>query len=145
MPYLHRLKVRYGETDQMGVVHHANHLAYLEEARTEYMASLGVPYGEVEASGVALPVRHVELRYRAPAFYEDELDVEVVVERIRAASIQFGYRITRASDDHLLLEGVVELACVNLADRTPRMLPPNLRDKLAGEAQAPSRSASEST
>ena len=78
MAYLHRLKVRYGETDQMGVVHHANHLAYLEEARTEYMASLGVPYGAIEKAGVGLPVRRVDLRYRAPAFYEDDLVVHTL-------------------------------------------------------------------
>ena len=52
MPFEHRVKVRYGETDQMGVVHHANHLLYLEEARTEYLASLGYPYPEVERSGI---------------------------------------------------------------------------------------------
>ena len=138
MAYLHRLKVRYGETDQMGVVHHANHLAYLEEARTEYMTALGVPYSTIEAAGIGLPVRRADLRYLAPAFYEDELEVEVQVERLRSASIRFGYRIQRPKDDVQLLEGTIELACIDLGTRRPRHLPDELRVKLEQEAQASS-------
>ena len=137
MPYLHRLRVRYGETDQMGVVHHANHLAYLEEARTALMASLGAPYGELERSGIGLPVRRVDLRYRAPGFFEDELEVSVAVGRVRAASVLFEYAITRPADGATLLDGAVELACVSLADRTPAMLPDPLRALLeAGQTDS---------
>ncbi|MDA1264927.1 MAG: thioesterase family protein [Planctomycetota bacterium] len=138
MAYMHRLKVRYGETDQMGVVHHANHLAYLEEARTEYMAALGVPYGAIEAAGVGLPVRRAELRYLAPAFYEDELEVSVQLERLRSASIRFGYGIQRPADGAELLEGMIELACIDLSTRRPRHLPEDLRAQLEVEAQASS-------
>ena len=127
MPHEHRLKVRYGETDQMGVVHHANHLLYLEEARTEYLARLGCSYGELEATGIGLPVRHVDLRYRGPAFYEDELTVWCAVVSIRAASITFAVRIARANGDPVA-EGSIELACVALADRRPRPLPEGLRE-----------------
>jgi len=141
MPYLHRLKVRYGETDQMGVVHHANHLAYLEEARTEYMGSLGAPYGAIEEAGIGLPVRRIELRYRAPGFFEDELEVTVAVGRVRAASVLFEYTITRPADGATLLDGAVELACVSLADRTPAMLPEELRARLEA-AQTDSTSGS---
>lgn len=133
MPYLHRLKVRYAETDQMGVVHHANHLVYLEEARTEYMASLGAPYGTIEATGIALPVRRVDLRYRAPSRFGDELEISVAVGRLRAASVRFDYSIRRPADGATLLDGTVELACVSLTDRTPAMLPEGLRAQL--EAQ----------
>src|SRR5580765_3234482 len=68
----HRLRVRYAETDQMGVVHHANYLLYLEESRTRMMAELGCSYAELEQSGWALPVRRTELRFRAPAYYDEE-------------------------------------------------------------------------
>lgn len=136
MAYLHRLKVRYSETDQMGVVHHANHLAYLEEARTEYMADLGVPYREIEAAGVGLPVRRVDLRYRNPAFYEDVLEVEVAVERLRGASLTFRYHVRRPADGAAICDGTVELACVDLATRAPRLLPEELRGRIV--AQAPS-------
>lgn len=131
-PFEHRLKVRYGETDQMGVVHHANHLLYLEEARTEWMAAIGCPYGAVEASGIGLPVRRVDLRYRSPAFYEDELGVTVRIDRMSAATVTFGYRIRRLGTEETVLTGTVELACISLDDRRPRMLPDDLRKRLSG-------------
>lgn len=133
MPYRHRLKVRYVETDQMGVVHHASHLAYLEEARTEYMTSLGMPYGSVEAAGIGLPVRRIELRYRSPAFYEDELEILVTIAGLRAASIRFEYSIQRPTDEATLLEGMVELACMDLQSREPVILPQALRSPLEAE------------
>ena len=128
----HRLRVRYGETDQMGVVHHANHLLYLEEARTAYLGHLGCSYRALEAGGVGLPVRRVELRYRAPAYYEDELAVAVRVARVGAATVTFAYAIRRPSDDREIADGSVELACVSLADRRPRPLPDELRAVLGG-------------
>ncbi len=135
MAYLHRLKVRYGETDQMGVVHHANYLAYLEEARTEFMAARGMPYGALERAGIGLPVRRVELRYRAPAFYEDQLDIHVSLGRVRAASILFDYSISRPADETLLLDGAIELACIDLESRAPRMLPGDLRARMEAAAK----------
>ncbi len=140
MAYEHRLKVRYGETDQMGVVHHANYLLYLEEARTEYMAHLGCPYRKVEESGVGLPVRRVEVRHRAPAFYAEELVVEVSIGRVRAAPVAFDYRVSRAVDGTAVASATVELACVDLAGgtRRPRMLPDELRQLLERAAQADS-------
>ena len=107
MPFEHRVKVRYGETDQMGVVHHANHLLYLEEARTEYLASLGYPYPEVERSGIGLPVRGLEVRYRSPALYGDELVVELGVDSVRAASVRFTYRLSRADGGEAVADATV--------------------------------------
>ena len=133
MAYRHGVKVRYGETDQMGVVHHANHLLYFEEARTEYMAHLGCSYRALEAGGVGLPVRRADLRYRNAAFYEDELEVHVSVGRVGAASVTFEYRLHRPADDARIADGTIELACVDLGDRKPRMLPDELRGVLASE------------
>ena len=140
MAYEHRLKVRYGETDQMGVVHHANYLLYLEEARTEYMAHLGCPYRSVEQSGVGLAVRRMEVRHRAPAFYPDELVVEVTISRVKAASVCFTYGVSQAADGTAVASATVELACVDLAGgtRRPRMLPDELRQLLESAAQADS-------
>jgi len=127
-PHALRLRVRYGETDQMGVVHHACYLAYFEEGRTRMMADLGCPYGELERAGIGLPVRRVELRYRAPALYEDELEVETRVTALRAASVSFGYAIRRVADDVLIVTGESELACVTLGeDRRVVPLPEDLR------------------
>lgn len=125
----HRLRVRYGETDQMGVVYHANYLAYMEEGRTRLMAARGFPYAELERSGFGLAVRRASLRYRAPAVYDEELVVRTRVDRVRGASVNFTYAILRATDGTLLCEGETELACIDLKspDRRPCMLPERLR------------------
>jgi len=125
--YTHPVRVRYADTDQMGIVHHANYLAYLEEARTGLMESLGWSYAEVERSGWGLVVRRVELRYRSPARYGDALQVRTRVEALRRASVLFGYDVLRAETEEPLVEGTTELACVDLAgDRRPTGLPPEL-------------------
>jgi acyl-CoA thioester hydrolase len=130
-PHRLQLRVRYGETDQMGVVHHANYLAYFEEGRTRMMADLGCSYGGLERQGVGLPVRKVELRYHAPAHYEDELIVETRVLALRAASVSFGYEVRRARDGELLVSGQSELACITLAEpRRVVPLPEPLRELL---------------
>lgn len=129
MAYEHHLRVRYGETDQMGVVHHANYLLYMEEARTTFLRERGCSYADLERSGIGLPVRSCELRYRASALYEDELVVRIQVAKMGAASLTFGYEIERKADSARLVSGQVELACVDLASnpRKPRMLPKELR------------------
>ncbi len=124
----HALQVRYGETDQMGVVYHANHLVYMEEGRTKLMESLGLPYAELERRGYGLVVRKAALRYRAPARYAEHLTVRTRIERIGGASLTFEYRISRA-DGTAVAEGSTELACVDLRrpERPVCMLPDELR------------------
>ncbi|MCB9916234.1 MAG: acyl-CoA thioesterase [Planctomycetes bacterium] len=132
-PHELRLRVRYGETDQMGVVHHANYLAYFEEGRTRMMAALGCSYAALERRGVGLPVRRVELRYRAPAHYEEELLVRTRVTALRAASVTFEYELVRAEGGELVATGLTELACIDMTT-TPRRvlpLPDELRELLA--------------
>jgi len=135
----HRLRVRYGETDQMGVVYHANYLVYMEEGRTRLMEALGCSYAELERAGWALVVRKAALRFRAPARYEDQLLVLTSVQRLGGASVSFEYRVLLAQDRTLLAEGMTELACVDLRtpERRPCLLPDRVRDLLqvrAGEA-----------
>jgi acyl-CoA thioester hydrolase len=116
--YLHSLRVRYGETDQMGRVHHANYLLYMEEARTGMMRALGARYASLEADGVGLPVRKASLRYRSAAKYEELLVVETSIERVGPASITFTYRIVRPETDGqstAIASGSTELACISMA------------------------------
>jgi acyl-CoA thioester hydrolase len=129
----HRLRVRYGETDQMGVVYHANYLVYMEEGRTILMRSLGVPYSELEQRGYALVVRKASLRFRQPARYDEELTVQTRVERVGGASITFEYVVLRSADGERLAEGSTELACIDLKapDKRPCMLPEDVRELLA--------------
>ncbi len=128
----HRLRVRYGETDRMGVVYHANYLVYMEEGRTRLMAALGCSYAELEESGWGLVVRRVELRFRAPARYDEELLVRTAVSRVGGASVSFVYEVARAADATPLAEGMTELACIRLTgdDRRPAMLPEAVRELL---------------
>ena len=133
LPHEHRLRVRYAETDQMGVAHHAGFLIWMEEGRTRMMAERGCSYAELERTGVGLPVRKAEVRYRKSALYEEELVIATRVEGTRAASITFAYEIRRAANGELLATGTTELACVRLDDpaRRPVPLPEELRARLA--------------
>jgi acyl-CoA thioester hydrolase len=123
------VRVRYAETDQIGVVHHASYALYLEEGRTALMAELGCAYHQLEQRGVGLVVRRLELRYRAPARYGDVVRVVTGVSALRAASVTFEYRLERAADGLHLADASTELACVDLASeaRGPRALPEDVR------------------
>ncbi len=143
LPHEHRLRVRYAETDQMGVVHHGSYVLYLEEARTRMLAELGCSYAELERSGIGLIVRNLELRYRSSAHYDEELCVLTSVERLRAASVMLAYAIRRTSASaaatpesssagELITTGRTELACIDLraVPRKPVLLPDDLRASL---------------
>lgn len=136
--FRHRLMVRYGETDQMGRVHHANYLLYFEEARTSMMRRLGTSYAETELAGIGLPVRKADLRYRNPARYEEELVVETRVVRVGPASVTFGYRIVRPSDETLIATGSTELACIQMQGRSASLirLPADLAEAFTRACQA---------
>ncbi len=125
----HTLVVRYGETDQMGVVYHANYLVYFEEGRTRLMDALGLPYAELERRGFGLVVRKANLRFRSPARYAERLAVRTRIERVGGASVCFEYSIVRADDGARLADGATELACIDLRSlsRPVCMLPDELR------------------
>jgi acyl-CoA thioester hydrolase len=131
-PHETRLRVRYGETDQMGVVHHGNYALYVEESRTNLMRERGCSYAELERRGFGLPVRRMEMRFRAPALYEDEIVVRTRIGRVGAASVTFESEIHRLQDEAHLASITVELACVSLRsqDRKPVVLPDDLRAML---------------
>ena len=108
-----RLRVRFYETDLMGIVHHGSYVGYLEVARVEWLRRRGVAYATWAQRGLHMAVVDLNLRYRAPARFDDELDVEVVLGEWRAASIRFDYRVLRVGDGVLLAEGSTRLACVD--------------------------------
>jgi acyl-CoA thioester hydrolase len=101
-----RVRVRYSETDQMGVVYHANYLVWFEVGRVELMRQRGLDYRRMEAEeGCGIAVVEATARYKAPARYDDELIVETRVLKVRGPIIHFGYRILRVEDGLLLCEG----------------------------------------
>ena len=125
------VRVRYAETDQMGIVYHSNYLNYLELGRVEWLRSLGYSYAELEKKGVLLPVVHAELNYRFPARYDELIRVETEVSSIGKSSIEFSSQLYNESDA-LVLEGKIKLVCLNAETFKPISIPANLRN-LMGE------------
>lgn len=100
-----RIRVRYAETDQMGVVYYANYFVWCEIGRVEYFRQLGFDYKQMEiADDCHLPVVEATCRYRAPARYDDEVMIETTITALRSSAIKFSYRLLRASDNQLLAE-----------------------------------------
>lgn len=101
-----RLRVRYAETDQMGVVYHANYFVWFEIGRVEYLRQLGFSYRDMEKDdGCFIAVVDARCRYKAPARYDDELIVRTHIRNARESIIHFGYKLFRAEDSLLLAEG----------------------------------------
>jgi acyl-CoA thioester hydrolase len=101
-----RLRVRYAETDQMGVVYHANHFIWFEIGRVELLRQLGFSYRDMEQSdGCFIAVVDARCRYKAPVRYDDEVIVRTQLKNVRESVIHFGYELVRADDGELLAEG----------------------------------------
>ncbi len=113
------IRVRFGETDLMGIVHHASYLGYFEAARVEWLRRRGVTYAEWAARGVHLPVVDADLRYRMPAHFDEILEVETRLKELRGVSMRFSYRIVR--EGTLLTEGSTRLACVDAKHQLMRL------------------------
>ncbi len=97
-------RVRYAETDAMGIVHHSSYIVWLEMGRTEFMRHFGFTYRQLEEMGVVMPVLEVNIRYRRPAYYDDELSVTTWLEELSRTKIKLAYRVERPSDGTLLTE-----------------------------------------
>ena len=101
-----RVRVRYAETDQMGVVYHANYFVWFEVGRVELLRQLGFSYKEMELQdGCHIAVVDARCRYKAPARYDDEVIVRTHLKNVRESLVHFGYELMRASDGTLLAEG----------------------------------------
>ena len=107
---IHRfeLRVRYGDTDQMGFAYYANYLRWFEIGRAEMLRSMGTSYREIEEGGVQLPVLEARCRYLKPARYDDLVVIETRVGELRRASVRFEYRVLSAEDDTVLATGTTE-------------------------------------
>lgn len=98
-----QLRVRYYETDKMGVVHHSNYIRWFEMGRTELLRSLGSTYKEVEEAGLMLPVIHLDCTYLKPAFYDDLVEIITKVSSYTGVKIMFSYQLMREGE--LLVTG----------------------------------------
>ena len=127
------IRVRYAETDKMGIVHHSNYLIWFEAGRSDLCRSRGFSYKEMEEQDNALlVVAETYCRYKAPAFYEDILTIRTQVAELRSRSIRFIYEIVRKLDGALLAEGET-LHLVTDANKKVRVLPEAYKDLLLAE------------
>jgi acyl-CoA thioester hydrolase len=128
--FSHRLRVRFAETDAMGIVHHAAYLPYLEEARVEYLRSIGHPYLDIRAEGVDFAVIEATVAYISPLRFDDVVDVHVTLAAATRASFQIAYLLT--VDGRPAATGVTVHGCVT-PDGRPTRPPSWLLDAVAAE------------
>ncbi len=122
-------RVRYSETDQMGVVYYANYLDWFDACRTELFINLGIRYKELEEQGYFLPVIESKTKYLYPARYDDLVSVAVEVARMKGVRVFFNYRVLREGDYSLLVQGSTVHAMTDAAGK-PRRIPKEVSDAL---------------
>src|SRR5687768_5865205 len=122
-----RVRVRYAETDRMGVVYYANYLVWFEVGRADWLRQTGSTYREMERDGISLPVIEARCEYRQPARYDDEIDIATTGPLVTAVRLRFDYELTRAGDDAAIAAGHTVHAAVDEAGR-PRRLPARVQE-----------------
>lgn len=116
------IRIRYGETDQMGVVYHANYVNFFEIGRTEWLRDLGTTYKELEANGVFLPVIGIEIDYKKSALYDDIITIESTLIELPNVRIQFSHKIFNQKGE-LLVTGISKLVFLNKSNNRPIRCP----------------------
>ncbi len=135
-----RVRVRYAETDQMGIAYHANYLVWMEVGRVEYFRASGHRYRDMESAGVLLAVVEVHCRYLSPALYDDEVIVQTTVDEATSRTVRFGYRLVSGVDGRLLAEGSTKHVFCG-RDRRAAKLPKEFHAIFGVTAQEPSKIA----
>ncbi len=118
----HKIRVRYKDTDQMGIMHHSNYIVMYEMARTEWLRDMGLTYAEIERRGVMSPIIEVSSRYLAPALYDDVLTVSVFLDEMPAARLVIRSEV-RNGEGRLINTGSVTLGFMHKDTRRPCRAP----------------------
>lgn len=129
IPFKSEVKVRYGETDQMGVVYHGNYAQYCEVGRLEWLRALNISYKKMEEDGIMLPVVSLSVKYKKSACYDDLIKVKTQLVKAPTASIEFEYEITNENGEILATANTV-LAFINKSTNRPMRCPKIILDKL---------------
>ncbi|HUF49270.1 MAG TPA: thioesterase family protein [Longimicrobiales bacterium] len=125
-----RFRVRYAETDQMGVVYHANYLVWCEIGRTELMRELGYAYADIERAGIRLAVAELSIRYARAAHYDDEIRITTRVAAAQSRTITFGYDVARDTAGGAELLATATTTLIAIDERgAPRRLPSDLIER----------------
>ena len=123
-----KIKVRYCETDQMGLVHHGSYINYFEEARISWISNLGFSYSEMEKSGIILPVSKLNVSYLRPAYFDDDLVVNVELAELPTSRLIFNYTIK--NKDEVIVTGTTVLAFLNKETKKPVRCPDYMLEKV---------------
>ncbi len=124
-----KIRVRYGETDQMGYVYHGNYASFFEMGRIDWLRKLGISYKEMEANGVMLPVYKLNTTFLKPAFYDDEIYIKTSLKEIPGVRISFNYKIFNQTEE-LITIGETELVFINMKTNKPMRCPKYILEKL---------------
>lgn len=124
-----KIRVRYGETDQMGIVYHGNYAQYLEIGRIEWLRNIGISYKKMEEQGIMLPVISLTLNYKKPARYDDVIYVKTQLSKVPTATIEFDFKILNEDREIITLAKVI-LAFINMETGRPTRCPKYILDKL---------------
>ncbi|WP_333809993.1 acyl-CoA thioesterase [Flavobacterium sp.] len=127
--YVYQVRVRYAETDQMGVVYHGNYAQYFEMGRVEWLRNLGVSYKWMEENGVMLPVVSLTMNYKKPARYDDLLTVKTILKNQTSVKIEFDYEIYNEQNE-LLTTGYSMLVFVDMKTGRPILPPKYVSEKI---------------
>ena len=123
-----KIKVRYCETDQMGLVHHGSYINYFEEARISWISNLGFSYSDMEKSGIILPVSKLNVNYLKPSYFDDELDICVELAELPTSRLIFNYTIKK--DNDIVVKGNTVLAFLNKETKKPVRCPDYMLEKV---------------
>ena len=123
-----KIKVRYCETDQMGLVHHGSYINYFEEARIAWISNLGFSYSEMEKSGIILPVSKLNVSYLRPAYFDDDLLVSVEIAELPTSRLIFNYTLKKKEE--VIVTGTTVLAFLNKETKKPVKCPDYMLEKV---------------
>lgn len=126
MKHTSALRVRYAETDAMGVVHHAAYVPWLEVGRVNLLRAAGCPYGEIEVRGLLVVLSDLQVRYRWPARFDDEITVHTTLVTLKSRQLAFAYAVVHATTQQVLVEAQTTHIVVQRAQMRPTSLPADL-------------------
>lgn len=129
LTHTHSFRIRYAETDQMGVVYHGNYAQFFELGRTEWLRSLGITYKGMEEIGIILPVISLNCKFLRSAYYDEKLTVTTILKKQPSVKIEFDYEITNQQNE-VLTTGNTVLAFINSNTMKPMRCPDEILEKL---------------
>jgi acyl-CoA thioester hydrolase len=132
------VRVRYQETDQMGVVYYSNYFVYFEMGRIDFLRNLGISYSELEKENIFLAVVEAHCKYKSPAMFDDLLIVKTWLSKMKYASVVFSYEIFRKDEEDLIVKGHTTLACLDV-NKKPRAIPDEVRDAITSKDLLPAQ------